>query len=444
MTSGNPMSLILKFSIPLLLGNIFQQLYNLCDTVLVGKFVGEEALAAVGSTGTVVFLLIGFTNGMVTGFTILTSQRYGAKDDNETKITVANGFYLCLIMIAVLTTVSLLVVKNLLLLMKTPDNIFDNAYTYLSIICTGLFATVFNNYFSSLVRSIGNSRAPLCFLLISASLNVVLDLLFIVVFKFGVAGAAWATVISQAVSAVICFFYIMFKSPAIRPGRAHLRFNRRIAGRQIILGIPMALQFGITASGTIIMQSAINRFGSVAVAAFTAAQKTQGILNQGMFTIGQTMAAYVGQNYGSRDMKRIKQGINSALKIFVVYSIFSATVIIFLLKPTLTIFFESGTDITPYLPFARTYIYESAACYFFLAMIFIYRNTMQAVGHGVAAMTMGISELIARLIGSFISIKNHIYWLAVASDPAAWAVAGILGIFLCRWVLKKVQREWDT
>ncbi|MCQ2528371.1 MAG: MATE family efflux transporter [Saccharofermentans sp.] len=443
MTSGNPMSLILKFTIPLLLGNIFQQLYNLCDTVLVGKFVGKDALAAVGSTGTVVFLLMGFTNGMVTGFTILTSQRYGAKDDDGTKKTVSTGFILCIAMIAIVTTISLLTVKNLLILMKTPTDIFDNAYKYLSIICMGIFATVFNNYFSSLVRAIGNSKAPLCFLLFSASLNVILDLLFIVKFGYGVAGAAWATVISQASSAVLCFCYIMFKVPSLRPSRKHLKLDGKIAKTQVILGIPMALQFGITASGTIVMQSAINRFGSTAVAAFTAAQKTQGILNQGMFTIGQTMAAYVGQNYGSRDMKRIRQGIIASLKIFAIYSVVSAVLIITFLKPTLTIFFEKGTDITPFLPYARTYILESASCYMFLAMIFIYRNSMQAVGHGVAAMVMGISELVARLITSFISIQMHSYWLAVASDPLAWAAAGILGIFLCRGVLKKVEAKWE-
>lgn len=251
MTQGKPLSIILKFTLPLLVGNIFQQFYNMADTIIVGRFVGANALAAVGSTGTVMFLIIGFAQGITAGFTILTSQRYGAKNEKAVRASVANGILLSVLVTILITVVGLSTMKPLLLLMNTPEDIFADAYTYSMLICSGVVACIFYNLFSSLLRAIGNSKVPLFFLVFSACLNVVLDLLLILCFHMGVAGAAIATNISQGVSAVLCLIYIYKNVPVLCPERTQWRLSASDTAYQMRMGIPMALQFSITASGAI-------------------------------------------------------------------------------------------------------------------------------------------------------------------------------------------------
>ena len=441
LTEGKPFSVILRFMLPLVIGNICQQLYNLVDTIIVGRFVGPTALAAVGSTGTIMFFIVGTCTGMVTGFSIITSQKYGAGETEEVKKSVSNGLILSFIIIVLSTVVTVAVIKPVLQLMNTPEDIFDYAYDYISIICLGIFATVTYNFFSAVLRAIGNSRIPLISLIISASLNIGLDLLFIIVFEMGTAGAAIATVLSQAVSALFCLIYILLRVPELKPSRSHWRPSRIMITGELMQGIPMALQTGITASGTMIMQSAINLFGSIAVAGVTAASKLQMIMTQAMFTSGQTMAAYVGQNYGKGDYQRIREGIKAALKMFVVYSIAAAVITMIILPYVLPVFFEEGVDITDYLPWARIYIVECSICYFFLAMVFIYRSAIQAVGHGFTAMLMGVAELSARLVMSVISMIAGSFYLAVASDPFAWIVAAMLGLFIFVRLMRKIEKQ---
>ena len=445
MTKGSPFSIILKFTFTLLLGNVAQQLYNIVDTIIVGRYVSPEALAAVGATGTIVFLIIGTSNGMVTGFSVVTSQRFGAGDSKGVKASVTNGFYLSLIVAAVLTAVSLTFMKPLLTLMNTPEDIYDNAYAYISTICCGIFFTIMYNLCSSLMRAIGNSKMPLIFLLCSAATNVLLDLLFIIKFGLGTRGAALATVISQALAVIPCVIYIYAKMPTLRPAKADWKPNLGIIRQQLKLGIPMAIQYSITASGTVIMQSAFNTFDSVAVGAITAASKFQGIITQGMFTVGQTMAAYVGQNFGAKDMKRIRQGVSAAMKIYIVYSIAAAVIAILATPHVLWIFFDAEVvDVSIYIPWATTYITECAVCYFFLSMIFIYRNTIQSIGYAGVATLLGFVELGARIITSFYSIQVHNYNIAVASDPFAWIAAGIAGLIITVILFKRVERKWKT
>ena len=442
MTKGNPMSIIFKFTMTLLMGNIAQQLYNIVDTIIVGRYVSPGALAAVGSTGTIVFLIIGTSNGMVTGFSVVTSQRFGASDSAGVKASVTNGFYLSLIVAAVLSAVSLTFMRPLLTLMNTPSDIYEDAYAYISTICCGIFFTVMYNLCSSLMRAIGNSKMPLIFLLCSAATNVCLDLVFIIRFGLGTRGAALATVISQTLAVVPCIIYISAKMPTLRPAKKDWKLNFPIIRQQLKLGIPMAIQYSITASGTVIMQSAFNVFDSVAVGAITAASKFQGVITQGMFTVGQTMSAYVGQNFGARDMKRIKQGVSAAMKIFVVYSLAAAVIAIVALPHTLWVFFDADVDVSVYIPWASTYITECAVCYFFLAMIFIYRNTIQSVGYAGIATLLGFVELGARMITSFYSIRVHNYNIAVASDPFAWIAAGIAGLVITVIIFKKIENRW--
>ena len=442
MTKGSPFSIILKFTMTLLLGNVAQQLYNIVDTIIVGRYVDPLALAAVGSTGTIMFLMFGTSNGMVSGFSIVTSQKYGAGDEKGVKASVTNGLYLSLAIAALITVIGLAFMRPLLKLMNTPEDIFDYAIVYISTICGGIVCVILYNYCASLMRAVGNSKMPLIFLLCSAATNVGLDLLFIIRFHLGTYGAALATIIAQGLAVIPCIIYIYAKMPVLRPSKEDWKIDPGIIKQQLRLGIPMAIQYGITASGTVIMQSAFNTFDSVAVTAITAASKFQGIITMGMFSVGQTMAAYAGQNYGARNMKRIREGIHAALKIYVVYSIIAAVVAILAVPHVLWIFFDTEVDVSLYIPWAMPYIIECAVCYFFLAMIFIYRHTIQSVGYASIAMILGFVELGARMITSFYSIYVHNYYIAVASDPFAWATAGIAGMFIGIVIFRKIERKW--
>ena len=442
MTKGSPFSIILKFTMTLLLGNVAQQLYNIVDTIIVGRYVDPLALAAVGSTGTIMFLMFGTSNGMVSGFSIVTSQKYGAGDEKGVKASVTNGLYLSLAIAALITVIGLAFMRPLLKLMNTPADIFDYAIIYISTICGGIVCVILYNYCASLMRAVGNSKMPLIFLLFSAATNVGLDLLFIIRFHLGTYGAALATIIAQGLAVIPCIIYIYAKMPVLRPSKEDWKIDPKIIKQQLRLGIPMAIQYSITASGTVIMQSAFNTFDSVAVTAITAASKFQGIITMGMFSVGQTMAAYAGQNYGARNMKRIREGIHAALKIYVVYSVIAAVVAILAVPHVLWLFFDTEVDVSLYIPWAMPYIIESAVCYFFLAMIFIYRHTIQSVGYASIAMILGFVELGARMITSFYSIYVHNYYIAVASDPFAWATAGIAGMLIGMVIFRNTERKW--
>lgn len=282
------------------------------------------------------------------------------------------------------------------------------------------------------------------FLMFSACLNVVLDLIFIINFKMGVAGAAWATNLSQGISAVFCFTYIYKKVPVLTPKRMHWRLNGADTRRQLSVGIPMALQFGITASGTIIMQSAVNLFGSVAVAAYTAANKFQGMVLQGMVAMGQTMATYSGQNYGKGDIKRIRHGVRLVLGTEIIYSALSSVIVCLILPHALKLFFSGDVDITEMLPWAKTYIYLCAIFYIPLGMIFIFRNTMQGCGYGFLPMLGGVVELAARLITAALAIRLLSYPLASACDPAAWVSAGVFTAISYVCIIKKVEKNKEN
>ena len=443
MTKGRPLPVILKFTIPLIIGNVFQQLYNMVDTIIVGRYVGADALAAVGSTGTIMFLLTGFSQGITAGFSILISQRYGAKDENGVKRAVANGIFLSIFFTLLLTFSCLFLMKLLLTVMNTPKNIFDDAYSYIMIITAGIVANIFYNLLSAYLRAVGNSKVPLFFLVFSACLNVILDLFFIIRLHMGVSGAAWATNLAQAISAVLCAIYIWCKIPDLKPQRNQWKLSRIDTKNQLAAGIPMALQFAITSSGTMIMQSAINLFGSEAVAAYTAACKVHSLLTQGMVAMGQTMAVYSGQNYGKGDAKRIRDGVKAALLIDVIYSVVSAVLVSLLLGVTLGLFFSGDVDLTVMMPWARTYITICTLFYIPLSTIFIFRNTMQGCGYGFLPMMGGVVELVARLSVAMIAMRVHSYALSCFCDPAAWLSAGLFTGVSYLFVMKKIRASLE-
>ncbi|MBR6615505.1 MAG: polysaccharide biosynthesis C-terminal domain-containing protein [Lachnospiraceae bacterium] len=325
--------------------------------------------------------------------------------------------------------------------MNTPEDIFADAYTYIMIISGGIAAMVFYNLFSAYLRAVGNSQAPLFFLVFSACLNIVLDLVFIVVFKLGVAGAALATVVAQGVSAVLCGGYIILKVNALTPETGQWRLNSSDSKHQLSMGLPMAFQFAITASGGMVMQSAINLFGSNAVAAYTAAGKLEALVEQGMVAMGQAVATYGGQNFGKGDIERIKAGVKAALGAIMVYGAVAAIVVSIGLEPAISIFFAEGVDMAAMMPWARTYMNICASFFLPLSTIFVFRNVMQGCGYGFLPMMGGFAELVARLTVAVIAMKVGSYALAVFCHPAAWTAAAVFTGVSYVWVMKDIVRR---
>lgn len=442
MTKGNPLSIIIRFTIPLFIGNVFQQLYNMCDTIIVGRFVGQNALAAVGSTGTIMFLILGFCSGLTCGFTVLTSQRFGAGDMDGVKKSVANSVILSAVLIVIMTIGSLAIMKPLLHLMNTPDEIFADAYAYIAVICMGIVANVAYNLLSAFLRAVGNSKMPLVVLVLSAILNIILDLVLIVVFHMGTAGAALATDLSQGISSILCLIYILKKVPELTPDKGMWRYYPEATAKQLRVGIPMAVQFAITASGTMIMQAAINLYGATAVAAFTAASKVQSLITQGNYSIGQTMATYVGQNYGAGEYERIKKGVRSASLSISIYGIVAAVLVMVALQPIISLFFSSGTDLSVMMPYARTYSICCVIFYIPLGNIFVFRNSMQGCGYGLLPMLGGVVELVCRLILATASMLTMNFVLASMCDPFAWLMTCIFTGLSYRYVIRKVGESF--
>lgn len=427
MTKGNPVKLILLFSIPLLIGNIFQQFYSMVDTIIVGRFVGVDALAAVGSTGSMTFLVNGFATGLASGFAVLVSQKFGAKDENGLRKAVASAITLTVISVIIVTLVSLIGAKPLLKLMNTPENIMGDAYTYIKIIYGGIVTTVAYNLIASILRALGDSKTPLYFLIVSSVLNVVLDLVFIINFKMGVAGAAYATIISQGVSAILCLVYTYKKFIILRLKKEDFNVKRTYYYKHLKIGIPMALQFSITAIGIMTVQGALNVFGSTVIASYTAASKALQLVMQPAITFGVTMATYCGQNLGAKEYGRIKEGVKECTKISIITSIIAGVVLIFLGK-YFVMMFISNPD-AEILKYAQQVLDISAIFFIPLGLIFIYRNALQGIGDSFVPMMAGVYELVARAIVAF-TLPKYLYFMGIClADPVAWLAASIpLGI----------------
>ena len=424
MMIGNPMKIILLFSIPVLLGNLFQQFYNMVDTVIVGQYLGEDALAAVGSTGCIMFLVLGFANGIAQGFGVMVSHAFGAKDFKRLQHYVALSLMLTAIVSAVLSVITVIGSRQLLLWLNTPENIVGLADSYIRVIFGGILCTMAYNVASGILRGIGDSKTPLYFLIFSSALNIVLDIFLIVVVKMGTAGAAYATVISQGVAAVLCFIVMFRKHDILRTSREDYYWDNQGILRMLSIGIPMALNYSITAIGTMILQSAVNVFGSSTVAAFTAASKVSSIATQTFPTLGIAMATYCGQNLGAGKYKRIYQGMRQAFYLcFVAAAI--AALICCCAGPFMLKWFISNPS-TETMSAAMQYLYAISGFMIPLGWIFIYRNGLQGLDHGFIPMLSGVVELISRFAVIAVAAKPCGYLGVCFADPAAWLVTGIM------------------
>lgn len=442
MTKGNPMKIILLFSIPVLMGNLFQQFYNMVDTIIVGQYLGSDALAAVGSTGCLMFLVLGFANGIAQGFGVMVSHAFGAKNEKLLKHYVALAIMLTVIVSTILTIPTVLASKQFLIWMNTPDNILDMADAYIKVIFAGIFCTMSYNVASGLLRSIGDSKTPLYFLIFSSVLNIILDIFFIVVVKTGTAGAAYATVISQGISALLCFIVMFRKYDILRTKKDDYYMDLNGVSHMLCIGIQMALNYSITAIGTMIFQASVNVFGSQVVAAFTAASKVNNIATQTMPTLGTAAATYCGQNLGAGKYERIFKGMKACFWICIGCALSAAAINCFVGPHMIGWFIKSPTATD--IDYAMRYLYIASVFMLPLAWIFAYRNGLQGLNRGLVPMLSGIMELAARAAAIAILAKPFGYIGVCYADPAAWVSTGILLIvtyYVWEWRTKRIYKN---
>lgn len=442
LTKGSPAKLILMFTVPLLIGNVFQQFYNMVDMIIVGQTLGKNALAAVGATGSLTFLIIGFAQGLTAGLAIITAQRYGAKDYRGLKKSFAASVIISLIVTIVLTVLSLVFIHPMLQLMQTPPEIIDQAQTFISIILLGIFASMSFNLLSNVIRALGDSRTPLFFLIIAVIINVVLDLIFIIFFGMGVEGAAIATVIAQVSSSVLCLVYIKKKIPLLQLRKKDFSFDKEEIRIHLNAALPMAFQSSIIAIGAIVLQAALNSLGTDVVAAQAAASRIDQFANQPMMSFGIAMATFSAQNYGAKEYGRILKGVKQTLMMSIGFSLVAGATVIFFGHSLMKLFVSSSE--TRVFELAQTYFNINGSLYWILAILFILRYTLQGLGQSKIPTIAGMMELLMRSFAAIILTGMLGYAGAAAGSPLAWA--GSVAVLLYSYLrsmkqLKQLDNE---
>lgn len=442
LTVGSPMKLILGFAFPMFLGLLFQQFYSLVDTMIVGKYLGVDPFAGVGSTGSLNFIVIGFCMGLCSGFSVPISQSFGAKDFPLLRKMVTNSVWLCTFFSVVITTLMLLFCRPVLTWMNTPENIFEYAYIYIFIIFAGIPCTILYNMTAAILRALGDSKSPIIFLAISSAINIGLDLLLIIVFRMGVDGAALATVVSQGVSGVISVIYIKKKFDILSMEKGDWKLEGRLAGKLTGVGIPMGLQYSITGIGSVILQTAVNGLGSIYVASMTAGSKINVFLACPFDALGQTMAPYAGQNIGARKLDRVGKGLRAACIIgFIVSGLM--VIVVKLFGGQLTMLFLDEKD-PVIMQNSTQFLIIVSAFYCLLTLVNTVRFTIQGMGFSSLAIIAGVMEMIARGIAGMLLVPAFGYIGACYSSPLAWLLADaflIPAFFLCK---RKVVRQLEV
>lgn len=443
MTTGSSMKLILGFAVPLLMGMLFQQVYSLVDTIIVGRFLGVNALAAVGATGSINFLIIGFCLGLCNGFALPVAQRFGAKDYDGLRKYVGNSAVLSVIVGGTITVFTVVFCRNILQIMDTPADIIDLSYNYIVVIFAGIPATLLYNILSSHLRSLGDSVTPVAFLILSACLNIGLDLLFIVTFHWGVFGASLATILSQLVSGVLCLVFIIIRFDILHLKRDDWRLDPAYVRNLLVMGLPMGFQYSITAIGSVILQAAVNSLGSIAVASMTAAGKISMFVVCPFDALGSTMATYGGQNVGAGKLERLAKGLRSAVILGAIYSAVIFVVVYFFGENMIQIFLSpTEENAATVLVWAKEFLVINAAFYFPLALVNIVRFLIQGMGFSGFAVFAGVFEMVARTIVGLFLVPVFGFVAACFASPLAWIFADaflIPAFFFCRKRLRKYQ-----
>ena len=423
MTTGSPFRLILGFAVPMLMGLLFQQFYSMVDTIIVGKYLGVSALASVGSTSSINFMIIGFCTGVCSGFSIPVAQRFGAGDHHGLRCFVANAGWLSAIFSAVMTIIVCFLCMDILRWMDTPDDIIQGAYDYIFIIFAGIPVTYLYNILAGIIRSLGDSRTPVYFLLLSSVINIFLDLFTILVMGMGVEGAAYATVISQAISGVLCFLYMRSHFPILRMTREERKFNLRMAKILCGIGIPMGLQYSITAIGSVILQTAVNGLGSLYVAAISAGNKLTLFFTCPFDALGATMATWAGQNVGAGKIDRVKEGVKYALLIGCVYAV-AAFVILTLFSKYLALLFLDADEVST-IGNVSLFLFGNSLFYIALVFVNVVRFSIQGMGFSTFAILAGVFEMFARTFAGMCLVPIFGYPAACFASPMAWIAADI-------------------
>lgn len=435
LTEGTPWKQILLFSIPIFWGNVFQLLYSLVDTKIVGSTLGTEALAAVGSVSTLHTLMTGFLNGLTLGFSLITAMCFGAKNRKRLKKTFAAA-----ISLGVLTTLALVLMLMIFLhpvlnLLHVPQAQFEMAYAYISALIVGLFATLFYNLCANTLRAIGDALTPLIFLIVATVSNIGLDYLFILGFQMGVQGAAYATVLAQLLSVVLCLIRIFRKFPILHIQKEDFRFDRELMAEMYKSGLSMGLMSCLVGIGTILLQSAINTLGTTVIVAHTAARKVFELVSLPNSVLGSAMATYCGQNYGARRFDRIRQGIRASLIIAAVWA-----VVVFLICHTIEgklIQFVASTTNPDVIYWGSTYLKVDMSFIVICGVIVILRNSMQGFGDRVIPVFSSCIELAGKIIFAFVFAPMFAYWGIIWAEPMVWIAMVIPLIVKVVHVLKK-------
>ena len=428
LTSGNPLKLMVLFMIPTFFGKIFQQLYHFTDAIIVSRVIGIKSLAAVGASTALIFLVISFIFDSIQGFTIVTAQKFGAKDYDGVRKSFAASIILAFWLTIILTLISAPFTKNLLTWLRTPSDIIDEAVRYLFIMFAGIFATVFYNLSSNVIRALGNSKIPLQFLIFSVFLNIFFDLLFVVNFRWGVEGAAWATVLSQAIATIFCTIYMFWKFPILHLKRSDFDIKWKFYYEHIRIGIPMGLQMSVLSLGILAIQFVLNSFGSIAIAAYTSAMRVEQLFSQFLLSLGMTVAVFSAQNYGAKKMSRIREGAKASVLLAAIISLVSF-VFIKLFGANIISLFMTEPDYEV-LRLAQIYLNIIVIFFFFLGLLMIFRNILQGMGEVISPLTSSFAELIART--GFAFIFGHYFGFTgiCTASPAAW-ISGAIVLFIC-------------
>ena len=428
LTKGAPLKLMLLFSIPLLIGNIFQQFYNVADIIIVGRTLGMNALAAVGAVSPLFFLIMFIIVGLTNGFSVITGQRFGAKDYDGVRRSVTMSTILSFAFTLIFTLVCAIFMHQILFLMNVPADIYKDAYYYIQIVVLGLFVANYYNLLASIIRALGDSMTPLYCLIIASILNIILALVFILKFHLGVPGSALALILSQGFSGLLCVWYVKRHFPILHLKKQDWIFDwkkdKDFALEQLKVGAAMAVQFAILGLSILIIQSVCNSFGANVIAAFTAALRIEQIATLPMISFGVALASFVAQNFGARCFSRIRYGVKRASLINVGLSIFMAFIMHFFGGDLVRIFIGSGNEAV--VKIAHDYLFISSLFYFFLAQIFIYRNALQGLGRAVIPMLASVGELLMRSFAAvFLAVKIG-YFGVFYAGPIAWVAASLV------------------
>lgn len=439
MTVGSPMRAIFRFAVPLILGYILQQMYLIIDTVIVGRWIGVNALAAIGASTSIMFLIMGFCNGSCAGFAIPVAQAFGAKDFRKMRTYVSNSYRIAITFAVVITLLSCLFCKKILHLVNTPLEVFDDAYIFLMLQFAAIPFTIGYNLLAGQIRALGNSKQPFYFLITASVVNILLDVLLILILGLGVEGAGIATLLSQAFSVCLCIRFIKKKMQILIPQGEERNFDNKKISILLNNGVPMGLQFSITGIGIIMLQSANNALGITCVAAFIAAMRIKYLFTCVFENIGVAMATYCGQNLGAKKMERISQGVRSAIKMMLIFFVFSFIVITPFADDMMTLFVDKGeAEVVTYAAeFMRI------ACYFYpcLGLLTIFRYSIQGLGYSNLSMMSGVMEMIARC-GVSLWLVPAFMWTGVCyGDPVAWVMADMFLLPAFWWLFKHLKKR---